>query len=73
MDNKSKEEEDKLSDTNKVDKSKDDSDTDVEMLIPKDSSGRNSKISMLAGQGEVSGVDNEKVILTARTSKKPEK
>merc|ERR1712086_637478 len=41
---------------------------DMEMLITK--SGRNSEISMLAGSFEVSGIDNEKVVLSGRTSKK---
>jgi hypothetical protein len=33
-------------------------------------SGRNSEISMLPASFEVSGIDNEKVVLSGRTSKK---
>jgi len=44
---------------------------EIEMKIV-DDSGRNSKISMLAGSFDVYGVNNEKVTLTARTSKKPD-
>ena len=41
---------------------------DIEMLVTK--SGRNSDISMLPASFEVSGIDNEKVVLSGRTSKK---
>ena len=47
---------------------------DVELLVVPKGSGRDRDrdISMLAGQYDVYAPDDEKAILTARTSKKPE-